>query len=229
MNTDNSKFKIQNSKLGSHKLPIYLFSKTSHPDVNFIPVLATEFFQPDVDFSRYDAIVLTSKQAVTALDKISGAWTHIPALTIADLTAAMARKSGATVMEKGDGYGDSLAEIIINGYPDKRWLYPRPEVVASDFGDKVRHAGVDLDDVVVYKTSCNAEAGEIELEDNAVLIFTSPFTIDCFLHFYEFKPGHKVVAIGKTTNGALPKSVKAVMPETPSVENCVSLAKQLAD
>ena len=211
------------------KLPIYLFSKTSHPDVNFVPVLATEFFQPEIDFSRYDAIVLTSKQAVTALDKVSGAWTDVPVLTIADLTAAMARKSGATVMEKGDGYGDSLADIIINGYPQKRWLYPRPEVVASDFGEKVRRAGVILEDAIVYKTSCNAEAGNIDLEDNAVLIFTSPFTIDCFLQFYEFKSTHKVVAIGKTTNAALPKSVKAVMPETPSVDNCVALAKQLAD
>ncbi len=210
------------------KLPIYLFSKTNHPDVNSVPVLATEFFQPEIDFSRYDAIVLTSKQAVTALDKISNAWTEIPALTIADLTAAMAQKSGATVMEKGNGYGDSLADIIINGYPDKKWLYPRPEVVASDFVEKVRRAGVILEDAIVYKTSCNAEAGNIDLEDNAVLIFTSPFTIDCFLQFYEFRTTHKVVAIGKTTNAALPESVKAVMPETPSVDNCVTLARQLA-
>ena len=175
MYTDKSKFKIQNSKSGSHKLPIYLFSKTSHPDVNYIPILSTEFFQPDIDFSNYDAIVLTSKQAVTALEKISKQWTDIPVLTIADLTAAMAEKAGASVMSKGNGYGDSLADIIINGYAQKRWLYPRPEVVASDFSQKVRNAGVNLEDAIVYKTSCNAEAGRENIEDDAILIFTSPF------------------------------------------------------
>ena len=115
---------------------IYLFSKTSHPDVRHIPILSTEFFQPYIDFGKYDAIVLTSKQAVPALCRIDVSWKTVPLLTIAEKTADEARKAGASVMLSGDGYGDSLAEIIINGFADKRWLYPRPEVVASDFGQK---------------------------------------------------------------------------------------------
>ena len=220
--------KDNSSNHSPREAPIYLFSKTSHPDVDYIPILAIEFLQPAIDFTKYDAIVLTSKQAVTALDKIGKAWTEVPVLTIADLTADMALKSGATVMSKGDGYGDSLTDIIINGHRDKRWLYPRPEVVAYDFGQRVRNAGVDLDDVVVYKTSCNTDAGHKRIEDDAVLIFTSPFTIDCFLHFYQFKPTHKIVAIGKTTRLALPDNVEAVMPEKPSVASSVALAQQLA-
>jgi uroporphyrinogen-III synthase len=212
----------------TNQLPIYLFSKTFHPDVNFVPILSTEFFQPAIDFSRYDAIVLTSKQAVTALDNISRKWTAVPVLAVADLTADMARKSGATVMERGNGYGDSLADIMINHYPQKRWLYPRPETVASDFARKVRSAGVELDEVVVYTTSCNAEAGNNVIEDNAVLIFTSPLTIACFLSFYVFKPTHTVIAIGRTTKSALPDDIHAYMPDKTSVDSCVGLALQLA-
>lgn len=208
--------------------PIYLFSKTSHPDVNHIPILATHFFQPTIDFSKYDAIVLTSKQAVTALEKIGSAWRALPVLTIADLTAKMAEEAGATVIRRGDGYGDSLAEIIIHGHHQLRWLYPRPEIVASDFSELVRDAGVKLDDVVVYKTSCDAQAASVELEDDAVLIFTSPFTIACFLESHAFKPTQKIVAIGKTTKSALPDSLVVYMPEKTSVESCVRLAKQLA-
>ena len=215
--------------MSTQKRPIYLFSKTSHPDVTFVPILATEFFRPEVDFTRYDAIVLTSKQAVTALDNIGPGWTEVPVLTIADKTGEMALASGATLMSRGGGYGDTLAEIIINGYPDKKWLYPRPETVASDFGEKVRNAGVFIEDAVVYKTTCNPEAGTLEIEDDAVLIFTSPFTIDCFLHYYAFKPTHEVVAIGKTTRSALPEGVESCMPERPSVETSVRLAQSLAE
>ncbi|OQX57209.1 MAG: hypothetical protein B5M52_07880 [Helicobacteraceae bacterium 4484_230] len=209
-------------------LPIYLFSKTSHPDVRHIPILSTEFFQPYIDFSKYDAIVLTSKQAVPALCRIDVSWKTLPLLTIAEKTAEEARKAGASVMLSGDGYGDSLAEIIINGFADKRWLYPRPEVVASNFGQKVRDAGVSMDEAVVYRTSCNKETAGLILEDNAVLIFTSPFTIQCFLKYYEFKPTQKVVAIGKTTASALPMDVKYRMPEKPNVDASVELAKMIA-
>ncbi len=209
------------------KPPIYLFSKTPHPDVNFVPVLSTEFFQPEIDFAKYDAIVLTSKQAVTAVEKIGKEWTAIPVLTIADRTAKMAQDAGATVISRGNGYGDSLADIIIKSHAKRRWLYPRPEVVASDFGEKVRDAGVDLDDVVVYKTSCNADAAKEKIEDDAVLIFTSPFTIACFLDFYVFKPTHKVIAIGKTTESALPEGLQVYLPEKTSVDSCVKLAEEL--
>ncbi len=218
----NKKTKTPNPKT------IYLFSKTAHPDVQYIPILSTEFFQPDIDFTQYDAIVLTSKQAVPALNKISSGWKEVPLLTIAEKTAEEARRDGATVMLSGDGYGDSLAEIIVNGFFDKKWLYPRPEIVASDFGQKVRDAGVQMDEAIVYKTSCNEETSTLSIEDDAVLIFTSPFTIECFLKYYQFKPTYRVVAIGKTTAAALPEGVTYTMPEKPNVETSVALAQHIA-
>ncbi len=206
---------------------IYLFSKTTHPDVIHVPILNTLFLQPKIDFSNYDAIVLTSKQAVTALENISPDWKKIPALSIASKTEAMVRDAGGLLLEKGDGYGDSLDDIIAKKYAAYRWLYPRPKVVASNFKERVKEGGVDIDDVVVYETSCNETCQNIDLPDDATLIFTSPFTIECFLKFYTFKSSYKVVAIGKTTAKALPKEVTYVMPKTPKVDACVTLAQQL--
>lgn len=209
------------------KNPIFLFSKTSHPDVAHIPVLETHFFQPDIDFSRYDAIVLTSKQAVTALEKISPKWKELPALTVSGKTADMVTEANGRLLETGDGYGDSLSEIIINRYGSYRWLYPRPKVVASDFKERVATAGVQIEDIVVYETSCNRACRELRLPDDAVLIFTSPMTIACFLEFFIFDSSHKVVVIGKTTAKALPDHVKYRMPEEPTVEASVQLAQTL--
>ncbi len=206
---------------------IYLFSKTSHPDVTHIPVLNTLFLQPAINFDDYDAIVLTSKQAVTALDKISSKWKSVPALSIASKTEEMVREAGGTLLDRGNGYGDSLDDIIVKKYADKRWLYPRPRIVASNFKDRVKERGIVMDDVVVYETSCNQSCKDIELPDDAILIFTSPFTIECFLEFYEFKEAYQVIAIGKTTAKALPLEVQYLMPDTPNVDSCVSLAKDI--
>ena len=206
---------------------IYLFSKTSHPDVTHVPVLNTLFLQPTINFDDYDAIVLTSKQAVTALDKISPKWKSIPALSIASKTEDMVREAGGTLLDRGIGYGDSLDDIIVKKYADKRWLYPRPKIVASNFKERVKARGIVMDDVIVYETSCNQSCKNMELPDDAILIFTSPFTIECFLQFYEFKETYQVIAIGKTTAKALPSEVECLMPEIPNVDTCVALAKTL--
>jgi uroporphyrinogen-III synthase len=209
------------------KNSIFLFSKTSHPDVTHIPILETRFLQPEIDFSRYDAIVLTSKQAVTALEKVSPEWKAVPALCVASKTAEMVREAGGRLLEAGDGYGDSLADIIINKYASYRWLYPRPRVVASDFKERVVNAGVKMDDVIVYETSCNRACQSITLPADATLIFTSPFTIACFLKLFELKASYKVVVIGKTTAQALPNNIKYYMPDETTVDASVLLAQKL--
>ena len=206
---------------------IYLFSKTTHSDVTHVPILNTLFLQPKIDFNNYDAIVLTSKQAVTALEKISPAWKSLPALTIASKTEEMVKNAGGTLLDRGDGYGDSLDDIITSKYASLRWLYPRPKVVASNFKERVQKRGIAIDDIIVYETSCNDACQNIELPDDAILIFTSPFTIACFLKYYAFKSSYKVVAIGATTAKALPKEVDFVMPATPNVDACVTLGRQL--
>jgi uroporphyrinogen-III synthase len=208
---------------------IFLFSKTSHPDVTHIPILNTNFLQPEIDFENYDAIVLTSKQAVTALENISPKWKSIPALSIASKTEEMVKSAGGTLLDRGNGYGDTLDDIIATKYARLRWLYPRPKVVASNFKERVIARGITMDDVVIYETSCNTSCSEIALEEDAILIFTSPFTIECFLKFYKFKSSYQVIAIGKTTASALPRSIDFVMPDTPNVDACVSLAKKLLE
>ncbi len=210
-----------------HKDTIFLFSKTAHPDVVHVPILTTTFFQPAINLDDYDAIVLTSKQAVTALEKISPHWRSLPVLSVASKTEAMVREAGGILLERGDGYGDSLDDIIVKKYAALRWLYPRPKVVASNFKERVKEQRVFLDDVVVYETACNKACKNISLPEEAVLIFTSPFTVECFLELFTFKTTYKIVVIGKTTAKALPKEIDYVMPDRPDIEACVTLAKQL--
>jgi uroporphyrinogen-III synthase len=209
------------------KNSIFLFSKTPHSDVIHVPILDTLFSRPEIDFSRYDAIVITSKQAVSALEKISPGWKALPVLSVSSKTSEKVESAGGKLLETGGAYGDSLADIIIKKYASYRWLYPRPRVVASDFAESVAKAGVKIDDVIVYESSCNQACQNIELPDDATLIFTSPSTVACFLELFAFKTSHKVVAIGKTTAKALPAKVKYCMPDEATVDAAVLLAQKL--
>jgi hypothetical protein len=45
---------------------------------------------------------------------------------------------------------------------------------------------------------------------------------------YRFLPTHRVVALGTTTASSLPEVVNALIPDRPSVDEAVELAKKLA-
>jgi uroporphyrinogen-III synthase len=227
MSADNSKFKIHTSTSGSDPLPIYLFSRTPHPDAIHIPILRITYLKPKIDYRAYDAIIVTSKEAVDALESLGGEWKGLPLLCVGAKTAEHARRRGGRVLQNAQGYGDELEALGREEYPKLRWLYARPRQVASDFAERLRRAGVSVTDVVLYETSCNPEA-ELAIEAEAVLAFTSPSAVACFLQRSGFRPTHRVVVIGTTTMAALPAGVEARMPGTTSVDALVRLAGEIA-
>jgi uroporphyrinogen-III synthase len=224
---DNSKFKIQNSKSGSTSLPVYLFSKTPHPDAIHIPILCTTYLKPEIDFESYDGIILTSKEAVEALEALGGEWKRLPLLCVGAKTAEHARRCGGRVLQSANGYGDELEGLVLAHYAGLRWLYARPRKVASDFAARLRRAGVAVDEAVLYETRCN-ETAKLNVEAEAVLAFTSPSAVSCFRQRCSFQPTHRVVVIGTTTLAALPEGVNALMPKRTSVEELVHLAAEIA-
>lgn len=208
-------------------LPIYLFSKTPCEGVIHIPILRTEYLQPEIDMKAYDALVMTSKEAVDALEILGTDWKRLPLLCVGQKTAEYVRRHGGMVLDIGGGYGEDLESLIIKRYARKRWLYARPKMVASSFAARLREGGVSIDDVVLYETHCNPDVTETIAKD-AVLLFTSPSTVRCFEVQYGFLPGHRVAVIGETTKAALPKGVKAQIPETPEVVALVALGRSMA-
>ena len=208
-------------------LPLYLFSKTPHPDAIHVPIIKTLYLRPAIDFSRYDGIILTSKEAVKALEKLGAQWRDLPLLCVGTKTAEYARRWGGRVLQCAEGYGDGLERLILETYVSIRWLYARPRQAASDFAERLRCAGVAVEDIVVYETSCN-DAAQIPGDAEAVLAFTSPSSVACFLRRSALLPTHRVVVIGRTTAAALPQGVTYAIAETPSVDALVLLGKEIA-
>ncbi len=206
--------------------PIYLISKTPHGGVHHIPVLSTYFFTPEIDFTLYDGIIITSKQTVQALHHYPIDWNRLPCVCVSEPTAHAASQAGAINIKIGNGYGTSIPEIL-RAYRGK-WLYLRPNVIAFDWVKGAKEEGILIDEVVMYETRCNEAMGEINIAKESVLIFTSPSSIECFTQKSAILPSHAVVVIGKTTQKALPVGIQSVLSERTSVQSCVEKARELS-
>ena len=205
---------------------IYLFSISSHPDAISINSLDITFFKPEIDFSQYDALIITSKQASKALMQYeTESYIHLPALCVSVASAQSYEELGGKVLDIGGGYGDNLVDKI-KAYPkNKKWLYLRAKVVASDFVVLCQKEGYAIDEVVVYESDCSKAIANVKVEENAILIFTSPSSVKCFLKRHEFTQEHTIIVIGKTTAKALPKDIKYILSDKTSIVSCIEIAK----
>lgn len=207
---------------------IYLFSTSTHPKATCIKSLDIKFLKPNIDFTKYNYFILTSKQAVKALNQyIKKDFIDIPALCVSSSTAKAYESIGGTVLDIGEGDGDSLGECINDFSKDIKWLYLRAQTVASEFAQTARNNGVNIDEKVVYVSDCSQEILNLEVQKSDILIFTSPSSVECFLKNNTINCDVKVVVIGKTTASSLPNNIECIISEKPSVNSCVELALKL--
>jgi len=204
---------------------IFLFSKTGYSDVTHIPILVPTYVSAPINFSNYDYIIATSKEALTALDKI-GEWHHLPVLAISDSTAEFVKKQGGEILDIAEGYGKSIVGIVEKKYANLRALHPHAKIIAFDLHSALKVFNVSIDSFIVYETSCS-KAEKIDLPSDAICIFTSPSSVKCFKEKYEFLPNFRIVCIGETTASALPSNLEYVISEKTSVPSTIERAISL--
>lgn len=204
---------------------IYLFATSTHPDAISVKSLEVRFLKPSIDFTAYDYLIVTSKQTVKALEQYDKKdFINIPALCVSQKTAASYEAFGGKILDVGDGYGDNLVKNIKNEPKNKKWLYLRAELIASDFVYRCQENGYVINEKIVYVSECSSEALEVEICENPTLIFTSPSAITCFLKTHTISSDANVVVIGKTTAASLPKNIKYKISQKTSIESCMQLA-----
>ncbi len=189
-----------------------------------MPLIKFEILKRDVDLANYDLLLFTSKNAVTILDKINEKWQDIPSIAIGEESARAIVKLGGKVALASSGYSKNLADEIKEKFVNKKILYIRPKVVATDHISNLSQVGIALDEVVLYETICKKYDILQKPPLDSTLIFTSPSTINCFMDNFGSMDGYKIVAIGETTAKALPLDVKYSMPKLPNIKECINLA-----
>jgi len=206
--------------------PIYLFSISSHKDTINVNSLDVVFFKPDIEFESYDYFIITSKQTSQALKQYENVLLK-PALCVSVASAKSYEEIGGEVLGIGGGYGDNLVEKIKSYPKDKKWLYLRAKIVASDFVSICQKDGYNIDEVVMYESGCSKEIENVKVKDNSILIFTSPSSVKCFLNNHTIPDDANIIVIGKTTAKALPKNLSYIISNETTIQSCVEIAMTL--
>ncbi|MCW8894648.1 MAG: uroporphyrinogen-III synthase [Sulfurimonas sp.] len=210
------------------KKQIYLFATSKSEHAKSIKSLEVRFLKPKIDFSKYDYLIITSKQTVKALEQYDKKdFINIPALCVSVKTATAYENIGGKILDIGDGYGDNLVKNIKDFPKDTKWLYLRAQLIASDFVQRSKNDGYDIDEEIGYVSECSKEILDVRVNDDSTLIFTSPSSIECFLKNNTINPNSKVIVIGSTTADSLPDGIEYLTSEKTSIESCIELALSL--
>ena len=208
---------------------IYLLNDDKYGGVKNLPMIKINFFQKRVDLDLYDALVFTSKNGVRAIEKIDKDWIKKEIYSIGQGTSKEIIKHNASLVYTAkNSYGDSFAQEIKDKLKSKKVLFLRAKEVTSRLNHILKAAQVDLEEEIVYETTCRAYEEHEKLDDNSVIIFTSPSTVKCFLKNFNWHKSYKAVCIGEVTAKVIPSHIDYSLSKKQTILSCVELAKSLS-
>jgi len=214
--------------MSRQKREIYLLSPLAKEGTISLPMISFSLYDELIDLAPYDILLFTSKQAVKSAYSLNPKAKEIPALAIGSATAKSITSLGGIVLYQAkEFYGKNLSQDIIQKFKDKNILYLRPKVVSFDSKSFLEKAHITIEEQIIYETNCCNYSIKEKPQKNAIIIFTSPSTIKCFLSNFEWDKSYTAVVIGKATLKHLPKNIKVEVADVPLIESCVEKAKTL--
>ncbi len=208
---------------------IYLLSPKLREGTIPLPMISFRTTASSIDFSKCELLMFTSKQAVITANEIDENWKKIPCVAIGPATKKQIEDLGGNVVYYPQNfYGKALSADIASYFRDKKMLYLRPQKVSFDSRSFLKKEGIDLEEQIIYETSCISYAEEKIPEKGAVIIFTSPSTIHCFLKNFFWDESYTAVVIGEATQEHLPKNAAYVVADEPLIDACIKKAQKIA-
>ncbi len=208
---------------------IYLLSPQAKEGCIHLPMISFSLLDETLSFDGYELLMFTSKQAVISVEKLNQNWKKIPCLAIGSATAKQIEALGGTVHYQPKAfYGETLGQDIVTKFKEKKILYLRPKEVSFDSKGFLEKEGIGLDEKIIYETNCIQYAKEDQPDKDAIIIFTSPSTIHCFLKNFEWDESYMAVVIGEATKKHLPSYARYEVADTPLIDACIEKAKDLA-
>ena len=207
---------------------IYLSSPLSKEDTIHLPMIEFRLLPVTIDLSKCDILMFTSKQAVKSADALSEVWKKYPCLAIGSATAKEIKSLGGKVIYQPETfYAKNLSQDIIKRFKDKNILYLRPQKVSFDSKSFLAKAGITLQEQIIYETVCVAYEKNQKPLKGAIIIFTSPSTVHCFLNNFEWDDSYTAVLIGEATKEHLPTYARYEVADEPLIGACIKKAEQL--
>jgi len=207
---------------------LYLLSPTAKEGVRHLPMIEFEITADEIDFRHCDTLMFSSKQAVKSAERIDPNWKNYPCIAIGGATKKQIERLGGEVIHyPKDFYADALAEDIVKLFSSRKLLYLRPQKISFDSKGFLAKQGIVLQEQIIYRTSCISYSEQEAPPEHAVIIFTSPSSIHCFLENFHWLESYTAVVIGRATQVHLPKGAEYVVADEPLIDACITKAKEL--
>ncbi|HSJ36026.1 MAG TPA: uroporphyrinogen-III synthase [Acidimicrobiia bacterium] len=170
-----------------------------------------------------DLLFVTSARAVRILWP-AGGFPSSPAAAVGEATAAAVEQAGGIVAVCGDGDGDDLVDLVIDGVSGRRVFFPAARHADSARGRRLSAAGAHLDVEAVYATVPIAPGAD----PADAVVFGSPSSIEGWEMARRLDEVPVTAVMGSVTAAALRQRGREpdVIPERPSV---AAIARGLAN
>ncbi|MEO7446115.1 MAG: uroporphyrinogen-III synthase [Ferruginibacter sp.] len=170
--------------------------------IKIIPVLSDENKENILQIAKQpEVVVFTSMNAVDIIqaqvpEKVSWKIYCVGDTTAEKITSWQGAES---IIAMADNAG-LLAEKIIEDQRSEVWFFCGDRR-RDELPEKLKNAGINLHEIVVYETINKSE--EIEVENYAGILFFSPSAVESYFENNISQPGQVFFAIGKTTAATL--------------------------
>ncbi|MDD3592075.1 MAG: uroporphyrinogen-III synthase [Sulfurovum sp.] len=212
------------------KRDIYLLSPSPAEGTISLPMISFSIVSERLDFEGCDTLMFTSKQAVKSAEEIDPNWKKYPTVAVGPATKKQIEALGGKVIyHPSSFYGKTLSRDIVRYFKERRLLYLRPQQVSFDTKGYLENAGVVVQEQVIYETSCITYPQEKAPSKGAIIIFTSPSTMECFFKNFEWDESYTAVLIGDATKGSLKRGMDYVVAEKALIKSCIEKAKSLQE
>ncbi len=197
------------------------------PFIHVEGVIAKEVRQQKIDFSKFDNIILTSRNAVDHYFRLCKEMRFtVPDSTkyfcLSEAVAYYLQKYVVYRKRKvyvGEGKIEDL-ENVFNKFKKESYLFPTSDLLKSDVPNFLDSLGISWQRAILYRTVVS-DLSDLRDVYYDVLVFFSPSGIESlFKNFPDFKQNNtRIAAYGKTTIKAAEKSGLNVQIMAPTEES----------
>ena len=197
------------------------------PFIHVEGVIAKEVRQQKIDFSKFDNIILTSRNAVDHYFRLCKEMRfNVPDSTkyfcLSEAVAYYLQKYVVYRKRKvyvGEGKIEDL-ENVFNKFNEESYLFPTSDLLKSDVPNFLDSLGISWQRAILYRTVVS-DLSDLRDVYYDVLVFFSPSGIESlFKNFPDFKQNDtRIAAYGKTTIKAAEKSGLNVQIMAPTEES----------
>lgn len=209
---------------------IYLVSNTpySDNDIVWLNLCKIRFFNFSVNLSKFDAIIVTSKNSINALKFNSIALADILVFAIGKATALACKEFGfKQIYEAKNSHGSEFGAEILEKLYGKKVLFIKAKETVSNLDIYFSQNDIDITVVDGYENLILNPKDIKKPEPNSTIIFTSPMNVRAFIQNFSWNDNYQAVAIGKATASTLASYCTPIISNSQSLKSCIELAKSL--